>query len=205
MTDEIGGSADEAPARGFGGYERKESVMVRTWAYVMCMLAAMGLTAGVVCGVSDAAAEETNLILNRPYDYWPVPAYGGPNECTDAGDAVQLTDGVAGGAAWGSKPTVGWSAGLNIPVVVRFDLGEAATLSELRFNTVGGGGAGGDVDTAEPGSEPERAGDTLAGEPKQVGHIHPFLGCAIHGRHSLGRHQRAAEQRHRPGGVDDRS
>jgi hypothetical protein len=142
MTDEIGGSADEAPARGFGGYERKESVMVRTWSYVMCMLAAMGLTAGVVCGVSDAAAEETNLILNRPYDYWPVPAYGGPNECTDAGDAVQLTDGVAGGADWGSKPTVGWCAGVNVPVVVRFDLGEAATLSELRFNTVGGGVAG---------------------------------------------------------------
>ncbi len=92
--------------------------------------------------VVSAVAQPQNLVLNRPYDYWPVPAYGGPNECTDAGDAVQLTDGVAGGAAWGSKPTVGWSAGLNIPVVVRFDLGEAATLSELRFNTVGGGGAG---------------------------------------------------------------
>ena len=73
--------------------------MDRTWQYVMCMSAPMGLTVGVACGVSDAAAEETNLILNRPYDYWPVPAYGGPNECTDAGDAVQLTDGVVGGAA----------------------------------------------------------------------------------------------------------
>ena len=49
-----------------GGHERKKNVMDRAWQYVMCMSAPMGLTAEVACGVSDAAAEETNLILNRP-------------------------------------------------------------------------------------------------------------------------------------------
>jgi len=84
-------------------------------------------------------ATETNLILNKPYDYFPVPKYGGPDECTDEDNTIQLTDGVT---HYTAGPTVGWGAGINVPVVIGFDLGEPATLSELRFNTTGGGSAG---------------------------------------------------------------
>lgn len=101
---------------------------------VLCML---------ISRTSVAIADPPrNLVLNKAYDYWPIPAYGGPEECTDSEDTVQLTDGVVGGAEWRSKSTVGWSAGVNVPVVIRFDLGREATLSELRFHTIGGGGAG---------------------------------------------------------------
>ena len=88
-----------------------------------------------------AAAEEKNLLLHRTYDYWPKPTY---SYCTDAGDAAQLTDGETRytGGMWMFPSTVGWAAGIDVPVVIHFDLGEEATLSELRFNSAGGGGAG---------------------------------------------------------------
>ena len=38
--------------------------------------------------------------------------------------------------------TVGWAAGVDVPVVFHFDLEQEATLRQLRFNTVGGGGSG---------------------------------------------------------------
>ncbi|MBI3920738.1 MAG: hypothetical protein HY318_04905 [Armatimonadetes bacterium] len=89
-----------------------------------------------------APATDHNLVFNRPYDYWPEPNY---DHCTDDGDRTQLTDGYTNyqsGRIWVEKPTVGWCPPPNVPVVIRFDLGEPATLSELRFNTTGGGAAG---------------------------------------------------------------
>ena len=95
-----------------------------------------------------ARASDTHLIPNRSYEYFPLPNYGGPDECDeckDEDDTSQLTDGFThytAGTIWHDKPTVGWSAGVNVPVVIWFDLGEPATLSELRFGTTGGDGAG---------------------------------------------------------------
>lgn len=92
-----------------------------------------------------AGAQGKNLVLNRAYEYWPSPDYGGPDECKDEDDRIQLTDGKTfyqRGRIWGDKSTVGWSAGVNVPVVIQFDLGAEATISELRFNTTGGGSAG---------------------------------------------------------------
>jgi len=96
-------------------------------------------------GTDADAAKPTNLVLRRGYEYWPLPNYGGPDECKDEDDKIQLTDGQTfyqRGRIWGDKSTVGWSAGVNTPVVMLFDLGAEATLSELRFNTTGGGSAG---------------------------------------------------------------
>jgi len=88
-----------------------------------------------------AQAQERNVALHRAYDYWPKPDY---HHCADAGDATQLTDGETRytGGMWMFPSTVGWAAGIDVPVVIHFDLGEEATLSELRFNSAGGGGAG---------------------------------------------------------------
>ncbi len=107
---------------------------------LLCVLSCL-----FVLAASAAFAQERNLVLKRAYEMWPVPNYGGTEECTDAGDVVQLTDGETfyqRGRIWGDKSTVGWAMPLNEPAVMWFDLGEEATLSELRFNTCGGGGAG---------------------------------------------------------------
>ena len=99
----------------------------------------------LVClvGVTAACdAQEKNLVLGRPYTYWPEPEYV---DCTDEGDITQLTDGETeyGPGMWRNYPScVGWIASINVPTVMHFDLGQEATLSELRFNTVGGGSAG---------------------------------------------------------------
>ena len=68
-----------------------------------CALLLAALTDG-------ARASDTHLILNRSYEYFPLPNYGGPDEC----DTSQLTDGFThytAGTIWRDKPTVGWSAG----------------------------------------------------------------------------------------------
>jgi hypothetical protein len=103
------------------------------------------LTCLLVLAATASGASERNLVQGRSYEMWPPPNYGGAEECTDEGDTVQLTDGATGyqrGRIWGDKPTVGWALPLNEPAVMGFDLGEPATLTELRFNTTGGGGAG---------------------------------------------------------------
>jgi len=101
------------------------------------------LALGLALVVSLACvAEETNLARGRPYSYCPEPTYP---HCTDEGDTKQLTDGVTqykAGSIWMLKSCVGWYAGESAPAVILFDLGAEATLSELRFNTTGGGGSG---------------------------------------------------------------
>lgn len=61
----------------------------------------------------------------------------------DDGDSTQLTDGKTKytGGMWMFPSTVGWTAGIDVPVVIHFDLEKEATLSELRFNSAGGGGS----------------------------------------------------------------
>jgi len=88
------------------------------------------------------AGETKNLVLDRPYDYWPIPEYY--DSLDPENDLIHLTDGVTKytGGMWMNKSTVGWAAGVDVPVVIQFDLGEEATLEELVFNTCGGGGAG---------------------------------------------------------------
>jgi hypothetical protein len=49
---------------------------------------------------------------------------------------------ASGNVLWFLQSTVGWTAGVNVPVVVLFDLGQEASLSSLLFNTTGGGNAG---------------------------------------------------------------
>ncbi|MFH0964948.1 MAG: hypothetical protein V2A58_13190 [Planctomycetota bacterium] len=90
----------------------------------------------IACG-----ARGENLALGRPYTFHPGPTY---THCADEGDKTQLTDGETRytGGMWMFPSTVGWSAGIDVPVVILFDLGEEATLSKLLFNTAGGGGAG---------------------------------------------------------------
>ncbi len=94
---------------------------------------------------APAAGQQRNLVLNRPYDYHPNPRY---SDSKDEGDIRQLTDGKTfpSSSLWMQKSTVGWIAGLGAsdsgPVVIHFDLGAEATLSELRFHSAGGGAAG---------------------------------------------------------------
>ena len=93
----------------------------------------------------SAAAQPQNLFLNRSYDFWQDTHPGAGLACTDEGDRVQLTDGYTNykaGSIRHDKPTVGWDAEVNVPVVIWFDLEEPATLSELRDYTTGGGGDG---------------------------------------------------------------
>ena len=94
----------------------------------------------VACLSGSLAAQERNLALGRPYTYYHEPNYV---HSTDEGDAKQLTDGQTNyqsGRIWMQESCVGWH-GADAGVVVLFDLGEAATLSELHFNTTGGGTA----------------------------------------------------------------
>ena len=88
------------------------------------------------------AAQERNLVLNRPYTYHPEARYA---HCRDEADATtHLTDGYTSYEAakmWTRKSTVGWIEGVDVPIVIHFDLGEEATLSELRVSVGGSGGA----------------------------------------------------------------
>ncbi len=89
------------------------------------------LTDGLAGGYQAMAADQ-NLVLSSPYDYYPSPTY---STTTDAGDITQLTDGYKSGSGsmWVLASTVGWIEGVNIPVVIHFDLGQEASLSEVRF------------------------------------------------------------------------
>jgi hypothetical protein len=95
----------------------------------------------VIASASGTAFAAENLIAKRAYTYFPEPSYA---DCKDGGDKVQLTDGQThyAGNMWVNKSCVGWASGVDVPIVIHFDLGKEATLNELRFNTCGGGGAG---------------------------------------------------------------
>ncbi len=96
----------------------------------------------LILGISNVQGADQNLILNAPYSYYPNPEY---SYTTDAGDKTDLTNGKALSTIktmWKVKSTVGWVSKPDTPIVILFELKQEATLSELTFNTVGGGGAG---------------------------------------------------------------
>ena len=103
-------------------------------------LSLLTLCSSVFVGGLPAFGQE-NLVLGRAYDYWPKPNY---NESTDKGDITQLTDGASfpSESMWTRQSTVGWAVGLEVPVVIRFDLGQEATVKEVRFATASGIDAG---------------------------------------------------------------
>ena len=68
-------------------------------------------------------AQQSNLVLNLPYDFHPASTY---HLTKDDGDSVQLTDGhndASSWALWLQKSAICWMAGVDVPVVIRFDLG----------------------------------------------------------------------------------
>ena len=80
------------------------------------------------------AAGGGNIAAGRPYRMHPRPNYP---HCTDPGDRTQLTDGVyAKGYFWVQKPTVGWTNAAFVTVTI--DLGAAAPIGGVSFNTAAG-------------------------------------------------------------------
>lgn len=77
-----------------------------------------------------------NLALGKHYELSPAPNY---SQCTDPGDATQLTDGKTFGAGWTQASTVGWAH--HPRPRITFDLGAIHPLSAIRLHTVGGGAA----------------------------------------------------------------
>ncbi|MDX9973447.1 MAG: hypothetical protein RBU21_10720 [FCB group bacterium] len=75
-----------------------------------------------------------NVALGKAYVLEPAPAY---EHCTEAGDAVQLTDGVyTEGHFWTQASTVGWG-GVK-PIVIEIDLGKVEAISGVSVNTAAG-------------------------------------------------------------------
>jgi hypothetical protein len=76
-----------------------------------------------------------NLAYRKSYTFSPKPNYP---LCTDASDAVQLTDGRKRGSQWTDRNTVGWRSPEPVVEIV-IDLGQKYAVSEVRIYTVGGG------------------------------------------------------------------
>jgi len=96
-----------------------------------------------------------NLLLLLPTICWINPVHGQPGEniargkkytldprpnyqyCTDAGDHVQLTDGIySKGYFWTQTSTVGWSRAH--PVTITIDLEVTQPICGVSFNTAAG-------------------------------------------------------------------
>lgn len=104
---------------------RNKGVEVMT----VCVMLLSVLAAGAV-----GAQARVNIALGRKYTLEPTPNY---QHCTDAGDAVQLTDGIRSqGYFWTQHTTVGWS-GAALPTVT-IDLGQVRPISGASFNTAAG-------------------------------------------------------------------
>ena len=99
------------------------------------LIGAMGL--GLTAGRHAQAQSAVNLALGKVAVFEPAPKY---RHCADAGDPIQLTDGVTAGSNWLNSSTVGWGRE-SVPLRVTFDLGSTRRVAEVRVNTVGGGRA----------------------------------------------------------------
>ncbi|MBN2181660.1 MAG: hypothetical protein JW715_07080 [Sedimentisphaerales bacterium] len=88
----------------------------------------------LLCCCLPADALE-NLAFNKRYIFSPEPGYP---LCTDASDALQLTDGGKYGSQWTSISTVGWRRP-EPAVEIVIDLGQKYVVDEVRIHTVGGG------------------------------------------------------------------
>jgi hypothetical protein len=106
--------------------------------YPLCNAAVLAL----IIWAATVHAGGADLVRHRAYDVWPEPThdsrYGAD---TTAQHLSLLTDGFTNyrsGDISTQKTAVTWFHPLGEPIVVRFDLGQAATLDEVRFNTAGG-------------------------------------------------------------------
>lgn len=83
--------------------------------------------------LSDLGKPE-NVALNRPCALSPAPNY---SYCTDAGDPVQVTDGVyTKGYFWTQKTTVGWNN--RAPVFCTIDLGQVEPVCGVSWSCAAG-------------------------------------------------------------------
>jgi len=88
-----------------------------------------------LCRVAPVSCQANeNIAQGKKYTLEPRPNY---SHCTDAGDKIQLTDGVyTKGYFWTQKSTVGWS-GAN-PAIITIDLGTVQPICGVSFNTAAG-------------------------------------------------------------------
>ncbi len=91
-----------------------------------------GLWLSGIAAVCFGAPE--NIALKKPYTLSPTPGY---SYCTDAGDAVQMTDGVyAKGYFWTQKETVGWTHAS--PAICTIDLGKVEPVCGVSWSCAAG-------------------------------------------------------------------
>lgn len=91
-------------------------------------------TLSVSASGQTAMEADPDVALGKAYTLSPTPNYA---LTADAGDAVQLTDGVrAGGRFWTDKRSVGWSGAR--PVIITVDLGAEYELTGASFSTAAG-------------------------------------------------------------------
>ncbi len=90
------------------------------------------------CKADNPDSQPKNLALGKTYRIFPEPNY---KLCTDPGDSIQLTDGVAAGCIWQRKSTVGWYNPEGVPTII-IDLGTSQRIGKIKIHTVGGGHAG---------------------------------------------------------------
>jgi len=69
-------------------YVRIGLVRLQFCTAVMASQAFAALIALLCTSFFAVRAEETNLVLRRGYEYWPLPDYGGLDECKDEDDKV---------------------------------------------------------------------------------------------------------------------
>ena len=85
----------------------------------------------------DSKTDKSNLVniaLNKKYTLPVPPDY---SHCSDADDAVQLTDGIhTVGYFWTQKSTVGWHR--KLPAIVEVDLGQEEPICGVSWNTAAG-------------------------------------------------------------------
>ena len=103
------------------------------------MAAASALLASLSCFSQSGCMEPENMARGRPYVLSAKPNYG---LCTDAGDAVQLTDGewLKPGADgfWTKKSVVGWQIGGVGDRMVTVDLGADEPICGFAWNYAAG-------------------------------------------------------------------
>lgn len=95
----------------------------------------------VACpGLYGFEAPGPNLAVGRPYTLSIEPSYP---LCKDAGDAIQLTDGVyVPGCTYRDKDTVGWKMGEGSEmrtVLITIDLGRVEPIAGVSYSTLAGG------------------------------------------------------------------
>jgi len=83
----------------------------------MCKLSTFRLLC-ILVAVPAFGAESKNLVLHRPYTYWPSPEYYDSHDPEN--DPIHLTDGNTsyGPSMWMNKSTVGWIAGLDVVDII---------------------------------------------------------------------------------------